>query len=313
MSMDRGLDSIPPIAGLIVDMDGVLYRGQTALPGAADLFPTLDRLGIRYLMVTNNSSLSPAAYAKKLAALGIGNLSPATIYTSALATAEWIAEHPHPTLPREEGGDDLTPFPVREGLGEGERGSFYYVGGDSIREAMEAQGFRYDEAQPDYVVVGLDPQLTYAKLKIATLAIRSGATFVGTNPDLTLPTEEGLVPGAGAILAALVAATGVQPTIIGKPHAPIMAQAIKLLGVPAASVAALGDRLDTDIDGGKSAGLMTIMVLTGVSTLAEVEARAVEARPDVVFAGLMELIVALQGQVGDGTRIGSADTRISSW
>ncbi len=265
------------IRGLIVDMDGVLYRGQTALPGAAALFPALDRLGIRYLMVTNNSSLTPIQYAAKLAALGIGKLPPATIYTSALATADWLAS-----------------LPARASVGGGKpSGSFYYIGGRSVREALEARGFVYAEQRPDYVVVGLDPELTYAKLKTATLAIRAGARFVATNPDVTLPTEEGLSPGAGAIVAAVVAATDVQPTVIGKPHPPIMDQAIKLLGVPAAQVAALGDRLDTDIDGGKAAGLATIMVLTGVSTLAEVEARSPEQRPDYVFAGLAELIEEL--------------------
>ena len=271
--------NLSDIRGLIVDMDGVLYRGKTALPGAAALFPALDRLGIRYLMVTNNSSLSPAQYAVKLAELGIGNLPPATIYTSALATADWLASLPA-HAPGPDGGESSS--------------SFYYIGGRSVREALEQRGFVYAEQRPDYVVVGLDPELTYTKLKLATLAIRAGARFVATNPDVTLPTEEGLSPGAGAIVAAVVAATDVQPTVIGKPHPPIMAQAIKLLGVPAGQVAALGDRLDTDIDGGKAAGLTTIMVLTGVSTEVEVEARTPEQRPDYVFAGLAELIEELR-------------------
>jgi len=271
--------NLSDIRGLIVDMDGVLYRGKTALPGAAALFPALDRLGIRYLMVTNNSSLSPAQYAVKLAELGIGNLPPATIYTSALATADWLASLPA-HAPGPDGGESSS--------------SFYYIGGRSVREALEQRGFVYAEQRPDYVVIGLDPELTYTKLKLATLAIRAGARFVATNPDVTLPTEEGLSPGAGAIVAAVVAATDVQPTVIGKPHPPIMAQAIKLLGVPAGQVAALGDRLDTDIDGGKAAGLTTIMVLTGVSTLAEAEARTPEQRPDYVFVGLAELIEELR-------------------
>ncbi len=257
------------IHGLLIDMDGVLYRGQQALRGAAELFPALDARGIRWLLVTNNSSLSAAAYSDKLARLGIGQIDPQRIFTSALATGYWLAERP----------------PI---------GRFYYIGGQSIAEALQVYASAiYDDQHPDTVIVGLDPQLTYDKLKIAALAIGRGARFIATNPDVTLPTEQGLAPGAGAIVAALVAATGVQPTIIGKPFRPIMDIAIRILGLPPATIAALGDRLDTDIAGGKAAGLRTIMVLTGVSTQAEVDALPAEQRPDYLFADLPAMIAAL--------------------
>ncbi len=257
------------IRGLLIDMDGVLYRGQQALPGAAELFPALDAHGIKWLLVTNNSSLSPQAYSDKLAKLGIGQIDPARIFTSALATARYLIQTP----------------PI---------GRFYYIGGESIRQALETYpSALYDDQNPATVVVGIDQQLTYEKLKIATFAIRRGARFIATNPDVTLPTEEGLAPGAGAIVAALVAATDVQPTIIGKPYRPIMDIALKLLGLPAENVAALGDRLDTDIAGGKAANLRTIIVLTGVSTQAEVDALPAQQRPDYVFADLAGAIGAL--------------------
>lgn len=257
------------IRGLIIDMDGVLYRGQQALAGAAELFAALDARGIRWLLVTNNSSLSPAAYSTKLARLGIGQIDLQRILTSAIATGDWLAMHP----------------PI---------GRYYYIGGESIGEALQVYASAiYDDKNPDTVIVGLDPQLTYEKLKIATLAIRRGARFIATNPDVTLPTEEGLAPGAGAIIAALVAATGVQPTIIGKPYRPIMDYALRILKLPAENVAALGDRLDTDIAGGKAVGLRTMMVLTGVSTQAEVDALPLTERPDYVFAGLPQVIAAL--------------------
>ncbi len=257
------------IRGLLIDMDGVLYRGQQALPGAAELFPALAAHGIGWLLVTNNSSLTPEAYCDKLAKLGIGQIDAGRIFTSALASAYYLAN-------------------------SGASGGFYYIGGTSIREAIEEYPqFHYDEREPQTVVVGIDPQLTYDKLKIATFAIRKGARFIATNPDVTLPTEEGLAPGAGAIVAAVVAATDVPPTIIGKPHRPIMDMALTLLGLPATQVAALGDRLDTDIAGGKAAGLRTIMVLTGVSTQAEVDALPTEQRPDYVFTDLPAVIAAL--------------------
>lgn len=257
------------IRGLLIDMDGVLYRGQQALAGAKELFTALDERGIGWLLVTNNSSMSAADYSAKLAKLGIGNIHADRILTSAEATARYLADNP----------------PI---------GRFYFIGGQSIGEVISRYASAiYDDKNPQTVVVGLDPQLTYDKLKIATLAIRKGARFIATNPDVTLPTEEGLAPGAGSIVAALVAATDVQPTVIGKPNRPIMDVALKLLGVPAANVAALGDRLDTDIAGGKVVNLRTIMVLTGVSTQAEVDALPQGERPDYVFADLPAVIGAL--------------------
>jgi 4-nitrophenyl phosphatase len=257
------------IRGLLIDMDGVLYRGQQALAGAKELFPALDAHGIGWLLVTNNSSMSAADYSAKLAKLGSGQIDANKILTSAEATARWLADNP----------------PI---------GRFYFIGGQSIGEAIERYPSAiYDDKNPQTVVVGLDSQLTYDKLKIATLAIRKGARFIATNPDVTLPTEEGLAPGAGSIVAALVAATDVQPTVIGKPNRPIMDIALKLLGVPPPNVAALGDRLNTDIAGGKAANLRTIMVLTGVSTQAEVDALPAEQRPDYVFADLPAVNEAL--------------------
>ena len=136
------------------------------------------------------------------------------------------------------------------------------------RRALAESGFALcdDHTAADYVVAGHDTGLTWRKLADATLAIRRGATFVGTNPDRTLPTEEGLLPGAGAILAALETASGTPPLVVGKPEPGIFRQAIARLGVDPEETAMVGDRLDTDIRGGQRAGLMTIALRSGVTS-----------------------------------------------
>jgi 4-nitrophenyl phosphatase len=164
---------------------------------------------------------------------------------------------------------------------------------DGLHQALEAQGFVLTDREPEYVVVGLDTEVNYRKLATAALAIRAGAAFIGTNPDRTLPTEEGLLPGAGALLAAIQAATDVAPKVIGKPEAEIFHTALAMLGTPPDTTAMLGDRLDTDILGAQRAGLRTILVLTGVATRADVEASPV--RPDWVFEDLEALLRAWSG------------------
>jgi 4-nitrophenyl phosphatase len=137
-------------------------------------------------------------------------------------------------------------------------------------------------------VAGLDRTLTYEKLAAAALAIRAGARFIGTNPDTSLPTEHGLLPGAGAIQAAIQAATGVAPTVIGKPQPLMLELAMHALGGSSVDTAMLGDRLDTDIQGAVAAGLRSILVLTGVSTREELAAGPL--RPDLVVESLPELM-----------------------
>lgn len=251
---------------ILLDMDGVLYRGPAPLPGVNDLLALCARRGMRYACVTNNSTLTPQQYETKLAGMGIQ--IPATqIITSSTATRRFL-EH------------------------EFARGTpAFYVGMHGLREALFADGyFVYAEQRPQVVVSGLDTELTYQKLKLAALAIRAGARYVATNPDLTLPVEEGLVPGAGSIIALLKAATDTAPTVIGKPGAAMFHTAIDILGADAQRTLTVGDRLDTDIAGAASAGLASALVLTGVSTQAQAEAG--EVKPDAIFAGLPELVAA---------------------
>ncbi|MGQ9490807.1 MAG: HAD-IIA family hydrolase [Anaerolineae bacterium] len=251
------------LRGFIFDMDGVIYRGNTVLPGAAEFIAALRRAGIPYLFLTNNSTTPPAAVARRL----IGMEIPATaddVLGSAEATAAILAAE-------------------RPGC------AVYVIGEAGIREALSGAGLRLtdDHRQAEAVVVGMDRDATYARLRDAALAIQRGAAFIATNTDRSLPTEEGLIPGAGALVGMLEIATGVKARAIGKPEPGIFHLALHRLGTPAELTAVVGDRPETDILGGRRAGLRTIAVLTGVGTAEDFA--ALQPGPDWVFPDLQAL------------------------
>ncbi len=257
------------IRAVLFDLDGVVFVGSTPLPGAQATFDWLDQHGRPYCLVTNNSTRTPRQYQEKLRQMGI-DVPIQTIFTSALATAQYLQKQ-YP---------DGAPV--------------FIIGEDGVIEALEAAGFWTDAERPAVVCVGLDQHLTYAKLRQACLAIRAGAHFVGTNPDRTLPTEAGLVPGNGATLAALQTCTDVTPVVIGKPSATMIDLAIERMGARKDEVAIIGDRLDTDVEAGAAAGITTVLVLTGVHRLADVPHFPVA--PDYVVDDLDEFRAALAGQ-----------------
>jgi 4-nitrophenyl phosphatase len=228
--------------GYIFDMDGVLYRGNEAIPGAREFLADLTAAGLPFRLLTNNSSATPEQYSAKLAELGIP-VAAQYIMTSSLATADYMA--------------NLGPRGAR----------VYAIGGEGVRDALRRQGFELVSAPPiDYVVVGIDWNVNYAALRTAALAIRAGARFIGTNGDTTFPHPDGIIPGNGALLAFLEAATGVKPTTIGKPEVGIFTQTLREMGTPVEATAMIGDRLDTDIEGAQRAGLPSIFLLSGVNT-----------------------------------------------
>jgi 4-nitrophenyl phosphatase len=251
------------LRSLIIDMDGVLYSLNTPLAGAADFLQFLRQTGKRFLLVTNNSTLTVAQYVDKLAGMGIA-ASEDDILTSAEATAQYLAS--------------VAPPGTR----------VYVIGEHGIRVALEKRGFVLaDDTDVAYVVAALDRQLTYEKLKIASLAIRGGAQFIGTNPDKTLPTEAGLIPGARAIQAALEVATGTPPLIIGKPEPAMLQLALHKLQAEPETTAIIGDGLETDIPGGHRLGLMTILVLSGVTAPEQLARSALQ--PDLVYPNIAAL------------------------
>jgi 4-nitrophenyl phosphatase len=231
------------IRGLICDMDGVLWRATSALPGLEDFFTLIRDQGLEHVMVTNNSSRSPAQYVRKLAGMGIATTAD-HVLNSAVGTAHYVAEQkPGATV--------------------------YAIGAHGVRDALDRYGLVCVDADGtesvDFVVVGWDQELTWRKLAIATRLILDGAAFVGTNPDLTFPMETALAPGNGAQTAALEAATGVEATIVGKPAPLLYQQAMDRMGTAPDTTLVIGDRLDTDILGGIRLGLPTALVLTGIA------------------------------------------------
>jgi 4-nitrophenyl phosphatase len=256
--------TLADIHHLLIDMDGVLYRGRTALPGGQQLFGFLEAHGIGYLLVTNNSTLGPAEFSERLSGMGL-TVAPEHIMTSGMATAEYLTTVARP----------------------GAR--INVVGEPGLVAQLCKRGFTIvTDRHADYVVAGWDKTLTYEKLKQGCLAIRDGATFIGTNADKTYPLENDIIPGAGSILAALIASTDVQPLVVGKPEGIMIAQCLRLLNASAGETAMLGDRMDTDILGGYRAGLRTILVLTGISTVEEVDAS--EFKPDWIYRDLPALL-----------------------
>lgn len=257
------MQTLASIRCLLIDMDGVLYRGGVVLPGAPEFVRWLKAHDIRYLFVTNNSTRTPEQYVERLGKMGIP-AEPEEILTSALATRAFLEQR----APRG------TPV--------------YIIGQEGLLSALLSDGyFVHTEQSPRFVVVGLDTRLTYDKLRRATLLIRAGASFIGTNPDRTFPSPEGITPGCGAILAAIEAATDVSPLIIGKPERWLFDAALQRLGARPEESAMLGDRLDTDIAGGKRMGLRTLLVLTGVHGAEHVACSSVQ--PDAVYADLPSL------------------------
>ncbi len=237
------------LQAFIIDMDGVLWEGQRPLPGLAEFFAALRAGGRRFILATNNASQTPEQYQAKLAGFGV-TVARDEILTSAQAAALYL---------RQTGPAGARVFPI------GEAG---------LREALTEQGFALAElyeTDAQYVVVGMDRGLTWDKLATATLNLRAGAVFVGTNPDKTLPTERGITHGNGAVLAALQAATDLPPLIIGKPEPTMYQLALRRLGVAPGAAAAIGDRLDTDILGAVRAGMRSVLVLSGVATRADLE------------------------------------------
>jgi 4-nitrophenyl phosphatase len=261
------LTQLRDIKHLVIDMDGVLYRGNDPLPGLPEFIRFLREGPISFRMATNNSGSTPVQYAAKLARLG-AKVAAEEIITSGTATALIMAQQ----------------YP---------KGTRVHVFGEnSLREAMMEQGFVLADEDVAAVVASIDWGVTYDKIKRACLLIRRGARFYTTNLDPTRPTEEGLVPGTGAIVAAIATGAETQPIAIGKPEPIMFELAMAQMGARPETTATLGDRIDTDMIGGARAGLKTIMVLSGSCTRDEAEAYG----PDFIFEDIADLMGTWQAE-----------------
>lgn len=259
--------SIASVRAFLLDGDGTLYRGVEPLPGAQEFLAALQAAGAPFLLLTNNATSTPEQVAERMAPMGLP-IGPGQVFNSAQATASWL-------LARYPAGSRV--------LAVGEYG---------LQKALTDAGFALvdDHWEAELVVAGLDRQVTYARLAEATLAITRGCPFVGTNPDRSIPTERGIEPGAGALLASLEAATGVTPPMIGKPQPAFVHEALALIGARADEAVMVGDRYETDILGGCNAGICTAAVLTGITTAKEFA--AADPKPTWVFEDLVALLAA---------------------
>jgi NagD protein len=259
---------------VISDMDGVIYRGKELIPGAREFVAHMRTHDIPFLFLTNNSEQTPLDLVRKLDGLGISGLTPENFITASIATAQFLhAQRPHSTA--------------------------YVVGGAGLAAELYRAGYSITESSPEYVVVGKTKELSFTQLRKAAQLIDGGARFIGTNPDMIDPIEGGTEPAAGVILAAIEAATGKKPYIVGKPNSLMMIYARQMLGAHAEDCVMIGDRMDTDIVGGLEAGMRTALVLSGVSDRVTIE--RFPYRPDFVFDSVGTIDwAALDHAVGHG-------------
>jgi 4-nitrophenyl phosphatase len=273
---------------LLVDLDGVVYRGADPVPGVAALLAERVASGDDVVYVTNNSMHYRADYVARLSSMG----APVTVdrvVSSSRATALHIVNH-----------ETRIRRVLAVGAGGLER-ELRDVGLDVVTAAHAATRMHQEGVDgwtaagaPDAVVTGLDPQLTYLRLAAAADCVRAGARFIATNRDPVYPTERGLRPGAGAVAAALEATTGVTPLSIGKPEPHLFELAAEAVGRQPADAIVIGDGIATDLAGAKAIGARSVLMLTGVTTKAQIEALPDGARPDAVAADAGELAASLE-------------------
>lgn len=238
--------------GYFIDLDGTTYKGTKRIPAAARFIKRLQDADKTVLFVTNNSTRTPEFVANNLRENHQINVTADNVYTTALATADYLNKV------------------------AGDRRRVYVVGESGLRKALEQRHFQLTDQQPDYVVVGLDSQVTYAKLETAVLLIRAGATFIGTNADSNLPNERGMVPGAGSLVKLVEYATQQKPIMIGKPEATIMKMALEKADLTRDQVVMVGDNYNTDIRAAINTGMDSLLVYTGLSTPEQVAKMAVQ-------------------------------------
>ena len=247
--------------GFICDMDGVIYHGNRLLPGVVEFLEWLKKNNKNYLFLTNSGQYTPKELHQKLKRMGL-DVEESHFYTSALATAQFLNT-------------------------QAPGGSAYVMGEHGVLNALYEVGITYNDVDPDYVVVG---EASTYNLEMITKAIRlvnAGARLIGTNYDLTGPTEHGIAPACRALLAPIELATGKQAYYVGKPNPLMMRTGLKLLGVHSQDAAIVGDRMDTDIVAGIESGLDTVLVLSGVT--AREDLKLFPYRPRIVLNGVGEI------------------------
>ncbi|HEY1014097.1 MAG TPA: HAD-IIA family hydrolase [Herpetosiphonaceae bacterium] len=251
------------VSSVLCDMDGVLVHGAQVIPGAPEFLARLRASGRKFLVLTNNSIYTTRDLQARLARIGIA-LEPEEIYTSALATARFL----HTQRPG---------------------GSAFVIGESGLTTALYEAGYTQTEHDPDYVVIGETTSYSFERITHAVRLVAAGARLIGTNPDVSGPSERGLVPACGAVVALIQAATGAQAYFVGKPNPVMMRTALRAIDGHATEAMMIGDRMDTDIIAGTEAGMHTVLVLSGVSTTGTAE--RYPYRPSLIVGSVAELFV----------------------
>ncbi len=229
----------------LLDMDGVLVHGRRPIPGAPDFIGRLIQTNTPFLVITNNPMYTPRDLSHRLATEGM-NIPESNLFTSAMATAQFLSsQRPNSTA--------------------------YVIGEAGLTHAMHQVGYTLTNKAPEYVVLGESNSFSLDQITQAIRLVQAGAKFIATNPDPTGPSETGIVPACGAMAALIERATGRRPYFIGKPNPLMMRRALNALGTHSEETIMVGDRMDTDVIAGMEAGMETILVLSGVTRLEEVE------------------------------------------
>jgi NagD protein len=256
------MDNLRNKAGFIIDMDGVIYHGNKILNRVPEFIDWLKIENKNFLFLTNSSERSPRELREKLLRLGI-DIEEDHFYTSALATAEFL--------------DKQCP-----------KGSAFVIGETGITNALYNIGFSMNDSNPDYVVVGETANYNFDKLQQAVHLVLNGAKLIGTNPDLTDPTEKGIAPAAGSLIAPIELATNRKAYFIGKPNPLIMRQARKKLQTKREETVIIGDRMDTDIIAGVESDLTSVLVLSGVTSREDLNKFAYQ--PNYILSEVADLV-----------------------
>lgn len=246
----------------ICDMDGVIYHGNHLLPNVKEFISWLEREGKNFLFLTNGSGRSPKELAQKLERMGL-HISEDHFYTSAQATASFLAS-------------------------QCKEGSAYVIGEPGLTYAMYEAGFSMNDVNPDYVVFGMTKSLNYEQIEKASRLVMNGAKLIGTNSDLTDPSENGIIPACRALIAPIELTTGKKAYYIGKPNPLMMRHALKKLGCSRKDAVIVGDRMDTDIIAGIETEMDTVLVLSGVTKKEDLEKFAF--RPSVILDGVGDIV-----------------------
>ena len=247
--------------GFISDMDGVIYHGNNLIPGVREFVDWLQKNDKHFLFLTNSSERSPKELQQKLARMGL-DIDESHFYTSALSTAAFLNR-------------------------QAPRCTAFVIGGPGLVNALYNVGISMNDVNPDYVVVSETDTYNYNLILKAVHFVNNGAKLICTNSDLTYPTERGIIPSSRALIAPIELATGKQAYYLGKPNPLMMRTGLRILDCHSADAVMIGDRMDTDIVAGMESGLMTALVMTGVSTPKSVQDFAY--RPSLILNGVGDI------------------------